>query len=478
MAIVVNLMFTQFSYALTGPGTQWSFCRRITLSPITPLANFQVKVTLTTGILGNPYANINSNGNDLRFYDISDNPCNYWIETWNNAGTSTIWVKVPVTNTTYLYMYYGNASAPATSNGANVFDFFDGFDGSSLGANWQTNTANGTINVSGGAVTVTCTPGGGPNTTPYISSAFTPPPTSFFMETKHHESGYGRNRFYATTSLGGVSPIALGDYGYFSNNGNGTGAIYWNGAFPSYTLVPATEYLTQWQITDGTTYNWYTFNYSTGAVVTNGNRSTTYGSNIRYITIAVTENNNTSSVVDWVRVRKFVASEPAATVGVQVAKVSASITAQTNVLCNGESTGTATVTGTGGSGGYTYLWNSSPTQNTQTATNLPAGTFTVTVTENSINLSGTATATITQSTVVTATVTNQIDITCFAANDGKITVTASGGASPSSPYSFSDDNGSTWVPDTPIANSYQFTGLLPDQPYRIKVKDIHGCKSH
>ena len=182
--------------------------------------------------------------------------------------------------------------------------------------------------------------------------------------------------------------------------------------------------------------------------------------------------------MDWVRVRKFVASEPAATVGVQVAKVSASITAQTNVLCNGESTGTATVTGTGGSGGYTYLWNSSPTQNTQTATNLPAGTFTVTVTENSINLSGTATATITQSTVVTATVTNQIDITCFAANDGKITVTASGGASPSSPYSFSDDNGLTWVPDIPIANSYQFTGLLPDQPYRIKVKDIHGCKSH
>ena len=197
---------------------------------------------------------------------------------------------------------------------------------------------NGTIAVSGGAVTVTCTTVSGNNTTPYISSTFTPSSTSFFLETKHHEGGYGRNRFYATTSYGGVSPIAVGDYGYFSDNGNGTGAIFW-GSYPTYNLVPNTEYLTRWQITDGSTYNWYTLLYSSGAALTNGSRITTYGSNIRYITIAVTERTNTSSVVDWVRVRKYAASEPGTTVSGQVTNVTASITAQTNVLCNGQSTG-------------------------------------------------------------------------------------------------------------------------------------------
>jgi hypothetical protein len=469
MAILVNFVFVQFTSAVTGPGTAWSFCRRITLSPGTPLADFQVKVTLAAG----QYTGMNVTGNDLRFYDINNTSCNYWIESWNNTATSTIWVKVPVSGTTYLYMYYGNASAPATSNGANVFDFFDGFDGSSLGANWHTSLTNGAITVSGGAVTVTCTTASSNNTTPYISSTFTPSSTSFFLETKHHEGGYGRNRFYATTSYGGVSPIAVGDYGYFSDNGNGTGAIFWGG-FPTYNLVPATEYLTRWQITDGSTYNWYTLLYSSGAVLTNGSRTTTYGSNIRYITIAVTERTNTPSVVDWVRVRKYAATEPGATVSSQVTNVTASITAQTNVLCNGQSTGSATVTAAGGSGGYTYLWNSTPTQSTQTAINLPAGTISVTVTENSIGLSGTATTIITESTVVTATVTNQTNITCFAANDGTITVSASGGASP---YAFSVNNGLDWFPATGT-DLRLFTGLLPNNPYRIKVKDSNGCISH
>ena len=120
------------------------------------------------------------------------------------------------------------------------------------------------------------------------------------------------------------------------------------------------------------------------------------------------------------------------------------------------------------------MWNSTPTQSTQTAINLPAGTISVTVTENSIGLSGTATATITESTVVTATITNQTNITCYAANDGTITVSASGGASP---YTFSVNNGVDWFPATGT-DLRLFTGLLPNTPYRIKVKDSNGCISH
>jgi hypothetical protein len=416
---------------------------------------------------------MNANGNDLRFYDINNTSCNYWIETWNSSGTSTIWVKVPISGTNYLYMYYGNASAAPVSNGANVFDFFDDFT-APLGSQWSRVTSGGSITQSGSVVTLSNTNGA----TVAISNntAFTPSSSSFFLETKHREVGYNRNRYYATTSSQGGSPIAVGDYGYFSTSGSAqtSAQVFW-GSYPGSTSVSNnTDYLTRWQITDGSTYNWYTLNYSTGAAVANGTRTTTFGSNVRFITISVTEVANTSTIVDWIRIRKYAASEPGATVGSQVTNISVSITGQTNVLCYGLPTGSATVTATGGSGVYTYLWNTSPAQNTQIATSLNGGTYTATVTENSIELSGTATVTITESTVVLANVTNQTNITCFAANDGTITVSASGGIGP---YTFSVDNGVNWFPETGT-NLRKFTGLLPNTPYRIKVKDNNGCLSH
>jgi len=48
-------------------------------------------------------------------------------------------------------------------------------------------------------------------------------------------------------------------------------------------------------------------------------------------------------------------TQPAAT-------LSASISAQTNVLCFGNSTGSATVSVSGGTAPYSYSWNSTPVQ--------------------------------------------------------------------------------------------------------------------
>lgn len=61
--------------------------------------------------------------------------------------------------------------------------------------------------------------------------------------------------------------------------------------------------------------------------------------------------------------------------------LTATITAQSNHICVGDSTGFATVTPAGGTPAYSYLWNTVPPQITQTAINLPAGTYTVTVTD-------------------------------------------------------------------------------------------------
>ena len=469
LMLTAFLFFTRFTYAnVTGPGTAWQFCRKITLSAATPSADFQVKVILAAG----QYGNMNTNGNDLRFYDINNNVCSYWIEIWNNTGTSTIWVKVATSGVTALYLYYGNAAAPAASNGSTTFDFFDDFT-TSLGASWSTITSGGSVTQSGTNVTLSNTNGGTVSLS--NTSPFTPSSTSFLIETKHREVGYNRNRMYATTGTFGGSPVAVGDYGYFStlSTSQTSAQIFW-GSFPGATSVNNnTDYLTQWQITDGSTYNWFTRLYSTGAAVTNGSRTTTYGSNIRFISISVTEVgtvlNPTSTVVDWVRVRPASASftDITGTAGTQVANISATITAQTNVLCNGKSTGAATVTATGGGTPYTYSWNTAPVQTTQTATNLTAGIYTATVIENTIGISATATATITQPVAVVATATGS-NINCFNANDGQITVTGSNGATSS--YMFSIDNGMNYQ------GGGTFINLSPGS-YKPRVKDSNGCES-
>ena len=114
----------------------------------------------------------------------------------------------------------------------------------------------------------------------------------------------------------------------------------------------------------------------------------------------------------------------------------------------------------------------------QTATNLPAGTYTVTVNDNQ-GLTTTVPATIIFQPAVTASASNPTNITCNAAADGTITISASGGTGP---YSYSVDNvhdinNLIWLTPSPAANPYVYGGLLPGVAYRIRVKDNNGCIS-
>jgi hypothetical protein len=99
---------------------------------------------------------------------------------------------------------------------------------------------------------------------------------------------------------------------------------------------------------------------------------------------------------------------------------------------------------------------------------------TVTVASTTVGSnSPTSSLTGTGNAVPIAHVDAQSNINCFAANDGTITVSASGG---SSPYTFSVDNGTNYLPATGT-NLRLFTGLAPNTPYRIRVKDNNGCES-
>jgi len=94
----------------------WEYRKAITVDNTISadvLTDYQILVTLSSANFD--YAKANANGSDLRFTDSDElTEISYWIEDWNTAGDSKIWVKVPAVSalsTATVYLYYGNANA-------------------------------------------------------------------------------------------------------------------------------------------------------------------------------------------------------------------------------------------------------------------------------------------------------------------------------------------------------------------------------
>lgn len=133
----------------------WTYRKEVTLSSATPMANYQVKIQLTAANFNYAQMSFPATGADLRFTGSDGSTSqNYWIESWVNGGTSTIWVKVASSGTSAIYMYYGNPFAAAGSDGANtfvVFDNFDRADNATVGVGW-TETYDPSFEISGNAL--------------------------------------------------------------------------------------------------------------------------------------------------------------------------------------------------------------------------------------------------------------------------------------------------------------------------------------
>jgi VCBS repeat-containing protein len=107
--------------------TDWTRRSQITFAGNTfggaeNLTDFPVLVTLTSANID--YAQTQNQGQDLRFLDADGTPLAYEIESWNESGTSYVWVSVPQVDTTgadSIWMYYGNAAAPAGQDAAAVW---------------------------------------------------------------------------------------------------------------------------------------------------------------------------------------------------------------------------------------------------------------------------------------------------------------------------------------------------------------------
>jgi len=88
------------------------------------LVNFPVLVKLSSSNID--YTKTQNSGQDIRFTDTDGSDLAYEIESWDETGTSWVWVKVPQidinSSTDYIYLYYGNTSATDHQQATSVWD--------------------------------------------------------------------------------------------------------------------------------------------------------------------------------------------------------------------------------------------------------------------------------------------------------------------------------------------------------------------
>ncbi|MBQ3811581.1 MAG: DUF2341 domain-containing protein, partial [Kiritimatiellae bacterium] len=77
---------------------------------------------LSESIEGFRYADVANNGKDFLFSDRDGNLLPFEIDTWNPAGESLVWVRVPVfTNGAVVHLDYGASEADGTADAADVW---------------------------------------------------------------------------------------------------------------------------------------------------------------------------------------------------------------------------------------------------------------------------------------------------------------------------------------------------------------------
>jgi len=138
--------------------------------------------------------------------------------------------------------------------------------------------------------------------------------------------------------------------------------------------------------------------------------------------------------------------------------LTATISAQTNILCYAGNNGNATVLAGGGTPAYTYIWGNG--QTTTVSTGLIAGLYNVTVTDNN-GCTTRTTATITEPPPLTVTIT-PTDLLCNNISTGQITSNVAGGTGA---YTYSWSNAQA----TANINNLAAGG------YTLTVTDNNGC---
>ncbi|MBC7384227.1 MAG: T9SS type A sorting domain-containing protein [Bacteroidia bacterium] len=151
-------------------------------------------------------------------------------------------------------------------------------------------------------------------------------------------------------------------------------------------------------------------------------------------------------------------------IGQPAASLTAVITSQANILCNGAANGAITLNGAGGRAPYRFNIDYSAFQNSGSFTGLSAGTHLVFVSDSSGCLYSIA-AIITQPfTALTAGIGGLTNVDVVGAATGSVTISVTGGTAP---YQYKSGSGS-------YQSSNAFNNLATGT-YTITVLDANGC---
>lgn len=137
------------------------------------------------------------------------------------------------------------------------------------------------------------------------------------------------------------------------------------------------------------------------------------------------------------------------------------VDAQTNVDCFGNATGSLTLSGANGTAPYTFSLNAGAFSSGP-FNNLAAGVYNITV-QDVNGCTGTFNATITEPASLVLNIANQINVNCFGASTGSVTLSGSNGTAP---FSYSDgvNNNTNGIFNGLAAGNYAYT-----------MTDNNGC---
>lgn len=422
----------------------WNYRVPVTLTNTgaTTLTDYQALVTVNTSdLIVNGKMQIS--GGDIRFLNSAEEVLPHWIEDGTVNTTATrIWVKVDEllgSATKDIYMFYGSPSAPNLSSGDNTFELFDGFDDIAVNPNKWNVCGDGSAVVSNGRLT--------------LSSSAT-----------------ADEKLFIVADQAVVSPVIIESdvisvdngqtiIGLIDGSDNGFGINYEVDGQPSILMReinsdgggcyqlddvqdPANQDALSANVTQGTwAFAWYPGNSQyfdwpgngdPSPLIRNEDEHTTPGTYFPFIGhINQGDLNGPATTatgditINWTRVRKYTASEPAFALGSETVIINEVTASGTEVVCEGQTIELfaealpGAVFSWSGPNGFTST-DQNPT--ISSATLAAAGTYTVTATvpTNCFTVEDDITVSIDAATVA-GTLTGASTV-CTGSNSGSITL--------------------------------------------------------
>jgi len=254
-----------------------------------------------------------SDFDDVRFVTDDGIVLDYWKETYTTSDSAVIWVNLPA-GATSIWMYYGNEAATDTGSRDNAYILYDDFNGQSLDTTLWTDTTPGAHYFSDGWIYDARAQGAGAlvSNEPVITDG-----EPVIVETHIHADSLPSNAGYSCGAFPWFVSTPANGLLWYPESPSWDRYVFVNGAAgwrpgTARGLSTGGDYYSTWIITPGS----QTHTVSGSASFTDVFTGIT-GISSQQMQILGGNNAPEGRVVrmDWIRVRKYVETEPAFTYG-------------------------------------------------------------------------------------------------------------------------------------------------------------------